>query len=106
VIYSPEAGEAMQIEAGSAVIAGSILAGADLDTDGFPVWTAPGVVAITTTGNFTMGGLGVDDTGSEVPRGGTILRHQRSSHHSRGHSVPKSPQHHRSGCGSLGHALQ
>jgi hypothetical protein len=43
ILYSPEAGAAMTIEAGSAVVAGSILAGADLDASRLPVWTGSGI---------------------------------------------------------------
>jgi hypothetical protein len=72
VVYSPEAGVAMQIEAQSAVIAGSILAGADLDDAGLPVWIAPGEARLSVTGNLTFGGLGVNEAGQPTARGGTI----------------------------------
>ncbi|MGV2339054.1 MAG UNVERIFIED_CONTAM: hypothetical protein LVR18_35245 [Planctomycetaceae bacterium] len=69
VIYSPEAGVAMQIVADSAVIAGSILAGADRNDAGLPVWMAPGEAVLTVAGNLTFGGVGVDGAGQSVARG-------------------------------------
>ncbi|MFM7055829.1 MAG: hypothetical protein ACKO2P_02790, partial [Planctomycetota bacterium] len=72
ILYSPEAGHAMFIEAANAVVAGTIYAGADLDNDRLPVWTAPGVAILDVTNNLTFGGLGVDEAGNDVPRGGSI----------------------------------
>jgi hypothetical protein len=72
ILYSPEAGAAMTIEAGSAVVAGSILAGADLDASRLPVWMAPGSAILNIAGDITFGGTGVNDLGQDVPRGGNV----------------------------------
>ncbi|MEI7702863.1 MAG: hypothetical protein WCK86_23905, partial [Planctomycetia bacterium] len=72
VLFATDAGAVMKIQAGSAVIAGTLYAGADLDAARLPVWGAPGAARIAVDGNLTFGGTGVDESGQEVPRGGNV----------------------------------
>ncbi|HCP11452.1 MAG TPA: hypothetical protein DIT89_03885, partial [Planctomycetaceae bacterium] len=72
ILFATDAGHVLNIRAGSAVIAGTLYAGADLDDSGLPVWVAPGAASIAVDGNLTFGGMGVDDSGQAVPRGGNV----------------------------------
>ncbi|MFN5898358.1 MAG: hypothetical protein ACK48Y_12585, partial [Planctomyces sp.] len=72
ILYSAEAGHAMAIHAANAIIVGTIYAGADLDSNRLPVWTAPGVAVLEISNDLTFGGVGLDENGLDVPRGGRI----------------------------------
>ncbi|MFO0537022.1 MAG: hypothetical protein ACK524_20300, partial [Planctomyces sp.] len=46
VLFATDAGAVMKLQAGSAVIAGTLYAGAELDSSRLPVWVAPGAASL------------------------------------------------------------
>jgi Ca2+-binding RTX toxin-like protein len=72
VLATSLSGSAMQIDAASAEIVGSIYAGATLAVSGAPTWVSAGIAELRISGDAVIGGMGVSDSGTAVTRGGNL----------------------------------
>ena len=72
LVISSAPDSTLQIDAGAAVIVGTLYGGALRDADGDITWLPGGAVEVRIGGDLTFGGQGVDETGAVVTRGGTV----------------------------------